>query len=80
MLKCGAYNFRISNGPFPTVPLCLRMNSKKNHMFLCAGQRVHICDTLPDSFQRATIRLSFRGQAEIKVGSTFLLAELRINF
>ena len=53
---------------------------KRTIYFLCAGQRVHICDTLPDSFQRATIRLSFRGQAEIKVGSTFLLAELRINF
>ena len=37
MLKCGAYNFRISNGPFPTVPLCLRMNSKKNHMFFVCG-------------------------------------------
>ena len=37
MLKCGAYNFRISNGPFPTVPLCLRMNSEKNHMFFVCG-------------------------------------------
>ena len=33
MLKYGAYNFRISNGPFPTVPLCLSMNSEKNHIF-----------------------------------------------